>query len=408
MASQKGILSLLVPPALTTSVFGSLPTKEPYLRMIEVHFTDSSNATTKIKIPIDDLSQVNKVEFQETTSATSSAVTTTLLLTATDTNPQPEKWKSITEEKEATKKSKYLKLHEIAKQYLEVQHYLNLIRSFSWSQAKQKGKTDYLKIKDICKNGKCCCQTAGSTCTNGTCATCLCCYADNKGANSNDCCCKDGNGCKFDEFKKIQNGFSYYFKNISSSQVNRYLSPVQIHIKLDDTNFSDLETNADSNNASVEYKSFTASTAYGFIDYQYKPQDYSSDIKGGYQDSDNELIEPDNNGKTFFANIPHKFKFTTKKKNGTSSGSDSALPNDHIKKVWDEIKGKKKVTEKVAWLTNNSAIDKCCCCDNTNNPQENFLNCTIKRNLVFMVGKDKLSDISKKLENSKTCCATPP
>lgn len=397
MASQKGLLAFFTLPILTTAGLATL-SREGDLRLIEVHFLDNSDDEEKIKISITDLSQLNKAKiWKKVTTANPAQVSNTLPIlssaTQINTTKTEGKWEPIDKSQ-----PKYLKLYDIAKQYLETQHSLNIIRSYSWSLAQKDDslKNEYLKI-EACKTGKCCCNTTTGTTCQDSCSTCLCFYADDQQKNTQPCCCKNGNGsCKFNEFKKIQSSFSYYFQNNTSPELNKYLSPVQIHIKLD-AKFSELNESS----GDTTYKSFFGSTVYGFVNYQYKEE--STPTNTSKLSSNTDLITFDENDKKYFVNIPNKFQFTVKTTT-TKGSSTNPEPVDHISKIRQKTEEKPERIRKIEWLSKNSSVDECCCCPTTNKVDDYFLNCTLKKNLMFMVGKDKLSDIANKLKQAKTSC----
>ncbi|WP_216082952.1 hypothetical protein [Candidatus Mycoplasma haematohominis] len=355
----------------------TLSNSYPYLQYIEVYFYDKDgNNNEKIQLAIDDLSQSHKVKFWEKTSTPTKASTSS-------SKEEKETWKPFDKSN-----TKHNALYEIAKKFLLVQHGLNVIRSLSWDASKFNS------------------NFSSTTCTKPqTCSSsCICCYSDNQSTNQ-DCCCTQNN-CQFETLKQTQTNFSYLIKNIYSAQKNIYLSPVQAHIKLEDNTFTELENNTTSTNA--EYKSFTGTLIYGFIDYSYKPVEYKEEITQLIKESSGTSATNNNdlNKKQYFANIPNKFKFTYKKQSN-SPKEDSNEPEDHINKILKTIEKKQVRIEKTKWLKENQdkPLKNCCLCDtSTTTDKDNFLNCLIKRNYVFAEEKDNgLEQIASKIKDSKTC-----
>ncbi|WP_216082953.1 hypothetical protein [Candidatus Mycoplasma haematohominis] len=404
MNQTQEILGVLLTSSVATAATSiTLLNKWPYLKLIEVHFYDQNkNTTEKIRLDIEDLSQISKAEFWKKAPAKTSTPST-----------ENGEWKYIKYETDISEQEKYTALYEIARQYIQVQHKLNLIRVLS---ILENNSTTNVTIPNCSKGNKCCCTAKGGSCTPEKCATCLCCYVNNA---NNQCCCQNGNNCNFDDFKKVQISVSYWKGGGYSPHTNIYFNPIQVHIKLEDVEFAKLKpTNESGSSGSSgastdQYKSFIGTMTYGFVDYQYKEVDYIDDIKNFINKQNPgisvQLLDPKtDNSKAYFSNIPNRFKFTLKTKSDAKTTNTTSEPEDHINKVFKALETTQDLKNKIDLLKNEANIDDCCCCDPAS-PGKNNLDCIIKRNYFFAEEKSNgLTNISKKIKEAEGCCSASP
>ncbi|AEW45425.1 hypothetical protein MHC_02815 [Mycoplasma haemocanis str. Illinois] len=279
-----------------------------YTKSLEVYFYTKKQE--RIKVWIEDLENLSKVQYYDSNSSS---------------------WKKLFRE-QGDKYKRYSFLFSIASYYIQIQHWINIVKHLEWLGNKGNNFTT----------------------TNSL------------------CCNKQGSSCSSDDIKD-QKRFSLYLTNLSSSRGDVYFSPVQVHIKLSDT--EDFEKILDEEGE----KSLSGSMVYGFVDYYYKPLD--SDLgKDFYKDINSHEIDHENK-KYYYANYPQLFKFKHDKVK-LVEGSATNLFNIH-----KELKNKKNLLNKYRVAASSSSC--------------NDISCIINKN--FVQKSESLDSIRDSVKNSSSC-----
>ncbi|CBY92760.1 hypothetical protein HF1_07520 [Mycoplasma haemofelis str. Langford 1] len=305
-----------------------------YTKALEVYFYGKDgNKQERIKIWIEDLGNLSKAKYHDSQSNT---------------------WKKISWER-GDKFKKYSFLSALASYYIQVQHWINIIRHLEWLK---KDSPDSAQV-----TSHCCKQGTSCTCEAGKCPVgCI------------GCC--PSTSCDHSTIIKNQKQFSLYLTNLASFKGNVYFNPIQVHIKLPDTDSFD---GFPSDNSSE--KELIGSMTYGFVDYYYKP------LNSGFENAFYKSIKPEHGNEAndsknyYFANYPQSFKFKYDK-GKIEEGSSTNLVNIH-----KELKNKKNLLK---GYTNASTSGTC-----------NDISCIIKRN--YIQKEEQLSTIQTNLKNSQTC-----
>ncbi|AEW45450.2 hypothetical protein MHC_02940 [Mycoplasma haemocanis str. Illinois] len=311
---------------LSSSIALTLSADYPdYTKALEIYFyskdSKDSNKQERIKIWIEDLGNLSKVKYYDS---------------------QSNSWKKITWER-GDKYKKYAFLSSLASYYIQVQHWINIIRHLEWL-----GKNSPASVTNYC-------------CNQGT-----------SGAG----CCSTS-PCNSQDIIKNQKRFSLYLTNLTSFKGNIYFNPIQVHIKLTDiSNFDNFPSDDSSE------KELIGSMTYGFVDYYYKP------LNSGFENTFYKSINTDyekeanDNKNYYFANYPQSFKFKYNKEK-MEEGSSTNLLNIH-----KELKNKKNL---LRGYTNSGASTGTC----------NNISCIIQRN--YIQKEEQLSTIQEKVKNSQSC-----
>lgn len=300
---------------LTSSL--SLPNEYPYSKHLDVYFYDTENNNenkgTIIRLWLENIEK--NVKYSENTETNNFKP----LINSTD--------------------QKFQILAKLAKEYVQTQHYLNLIKAFQWNR-KQKGENE-LTIPECIK--KCSCENKES-CSS----TCICCYSK----KCEDDCCKKEQTCDLTELQKTQKAFYFHLTNGNSSKDNVYLTPVQAHIKLLNQKISELKQE----NSNSEEKLFVGTLVYGFLDYKYKPTNFTNTNLINTVFKENNSIQT----QKYYANIPNTISYTSKNSQ-----------TNNISSFWQELQDTNKITNLIN--KDNSECKDCC-----NNECEKNINMFIK------------------------------
>ncbi|AEG73070.1 hypothetical protein MHF_0806 [Mycoplasma haemofelis Ohio2] len=280
-----------------------------YTKALEVHFyaKDNSNKQERIKVWVEDLGSLSRVQYYDTASNS---------------------WKKLSRER-GEKFKKYAFLSSLASYYIQIQHWINIVRHLEWL-----GKKDTSHISSRC--------------------------------------CKQGSTCNSGDDIKTQKRFSLYLTNLASSRGDIYFSPVQVHIKLSDTeDFEKLLTDQSE-------KSLSGSMAYGFVDYYYKPLDSGLE-KDFYKDIKSHEIDHENK-RYYYANYPQSFKFKHDKIKLIEGGKTNLL------NIHKELKNKKNLLKTYTGSSSGSCDD---------------ISCIISQN--YIQKQESLDSIQSSIKSSKTC-----
>lgn len=349
------------------------------LTKIQIYFYDTENNNTEktIRMPLSLPFNFSEVEIPKTGNDNSW-----------------EKLEDSGEYKEEKKKNMWKTLFDIASQYVNVQHKLNIIKDGDGIK-----EINNHPLKTLCQNNKCCCKDSQSSCScekGKCCELCLCCWAKNP-TNTGECCCKNNSDDCYQDLIKSHNTFQYLRPNLNSYWTNSYLQPLQAHIKLN-AKFTDLEQN-NSTTSTETTQSFFGSLTYGFVDYWSKPKKYSESIP-----SDNNKYSTLDIGQDYyFTNVPHKFSFTYKTSTANGKSTSTSSNKDNIAEVLKAIENPEQIKK---FKNNHDSQNPSVCCSNKNDTNET-VKCLLSRNYVYLE-KSKIDGIKDKIKGLKECCSASP
>lgn len=281
----------------------------------------SVTETARIKIPMDYLDKMSKYEYCFTK----------------DNNCEYKKFSSS----ETADEIKFTFFSEIAKKFVSVQHYINLIKAKQYHENTKKNSGS--SSAAVAANSSLC--TCATNCQNCTCTT-----SNSCNGKANSCCCVD-KITALDDAKKNQ--FLLSISNLVASYKNLYFAPAQAHILLNDFQDSDLTDNTIATTVATSStsaattptkKSITGILLYKYVDYYYKVLDNPDInwISKEYKESNNSSVMTDD-----FINYPLTLEYiydkTTKSLKKDEENKNGADCKFNLENVYDEQSDKSKL-----------------------------------------------------------------